>query len=277
MEENVGRGIVPEQPATERTRGASVSDRHDTSAPARHATERPLITPVKVPKPAELFADMLRDKIFTGEFPTGEALPPERVLVEQSQLSRSTVREALGVLKQQGLLVTRPGRTGGSIVSTPTQQDLVDSIDVYVQSQGWNSDTRTLVETREIIEPWCAALAAHRRTDAQLDEMRRQNDSMKQSIDRLESYLAASSTFHLTVASASHNALLSAFMHASRQALMTGSSATRFHERATREHTWKTHREITDAIADCDAARAYDLMGGHVRAGEQTVAHLLES
>lgn len=235
-----------------------------------------MITPLKVPKPAELFADMLRERIFSGEFPAGEALPPERVLVEQSHLSRATVREALGALKQQGLLLTRPGRTGGSIVSKPTQEDLVGSIDIFVQSQGWDSETRTLVESREIIEPWCAGLAAHRRSDQELAEMQRHNDAMEAHLDQVESYLAASSAWHVAVATASHNTLLSAFMHASRQALMTGSSVTRFHEHAAREQTWQAHLAVTEAISDQDAGRAYELMGGHVRAGEESVAHLLE-
>lgn len=252
-----------------------MSDKPGTSTPGTPVPRAGLITPVRVPKPAELFADMVREKIFSGEFPTGETLPPERVLVEQSQLSRATVREGLGVLKQQGLLITKPGRTGGSIVSRPTEKDLVGSIDLYVQSQGWNSDTRTLVESREIIEPWCAALAAHRRTDEQLDAMREQNETMEANLDRVENYLQASSAWHVAVATASHNALLSAFMHASRQALMTGSSSTRFHEHAAREQTWQAHLAITDAIAEQDAARAYELMGGHVRAGEESVAHLL--
>lgn len=253
-----------------------MSDHDATPGQAPRPAGTASITPVKVPKPAELFADVLREKIFNGDFPAGEALPPERVLVEQSQLSRATVREALSALKQQGLLLTRPGRTGGSIVSRPTERDLIGSINVFVQSQGWNSDTRTLVESREIIEPWCAALAARRRSADELAELRRINKEMEARVDDVDAYLAASSSWHLAVATASHNTLLSAFMHASRHSLMTGSSATRFHEHTVREHTWRAHVELTEAIAEGAASRAYDLMGDHVRAGEETVAHLLE-
>lgn len=253
-----------------------MSDNHGAATPGANTSRAPLLTPVKVPKPAEVFADMLRERIFRGEFPIGAALPPERVLVEQSQLSRATVRKALSALKQQGLLLTRPGRSGGSIVSKPTEKDLVGSIDVYVQSQGWDSDAQTLVESREIIEPWCAALAAHRRSEQELADMNRQNDAMEAHLDQVESYLAASSAWHVAVATASHNTLLSAFMHASRQALMTGSSANRFHEHAAREQTWQAHVAITEAISHEEAGRAHSLMGEHVRAGEESVVHLLE-
>ncbi|WP_156409778.1 FadR/GntR family transcriptional regulator [Nocardioides sp. Soil796] len=245
------------------------------TTPGPRRTGAPLITPVKVPKPAELFADMLREKIFSGEFPTGEALPPERTLVEQSQLSRATVREALGVLKQQGLLITRPGRTGGSIVSRPTTKDLVGSIDLYVQAQGWDSDTRTLVETREVVEPWCAAMAAERRSDSELDEMRHHNSAMEADLDHVERYLEASSAWHVAVATASHNPLLSALMHASRQAMITGTQASRFHRHEAREQSWQAHLAITEAIAAQDTAHAHELMGGHVRPGDGSVTDLL--
>jgi GntR family transcriptional repressor for pyruvate dehydrogenase complex len=266
---------LPEHLGTTALRRKHVSEDHGTAKSGARRNRAALITPVRVPKPAELFADILREKIFGGEFLAGEALPPERVLVEQSQLSRATVREALGVLKQQGLVVTRPGRTGGSIVSTPTEKDLAGSIDLYVQSQGWDADTRTLVESREIIEPWCAALAAHRRSDEELTAMREQNDAMEASIDRVDGYLRASSAWHVAVAVASHNPLLSAFMHASRQTLMTGASASRFHEHTARQQTWMAHVAITEAITEHDAARAYALMGDHVRAGEESVTQLI--
>lgn len=245
-----------------------------TSASDPRAT--PVIGPVKVPKPAELFADLLREKIFNGDFPTGQALPPERVLVEQSQLSRATVREALGVLKQQGLLVTKPGRSGGSIVSRPTIKDLVGSIDLFVQSQGWDSETRTLVETREVVEPWCAAFAADRRTEAQLEEMRRLNEALESHLDRVSPYLEASSAWHLAIADASHNPLLSALMHASRQAMITGTRASRFHDRSAREHSWQAHLAVTDAIADRDAAAAHRLMSQHVQPDADSASDLLD-
>lgn len=55
-------------------------------------TGHPGITPVTVPNAGDVFADVLRAKILSGELAEGTTLPPERALVEQSRLSRATVR-----------------------------------------------------------------------------------------------------------------------------------------------------------------------------------------
>jgi GntR family transcriptional regulator len=55
-------------------------------------------------------ADLLRDAIARGEFPPGAKLPSERVLMEQHQTSRVTVRQAIAVLGAEGLINVEHGR-----------------------------------------------------------------------------------------------------------------------------------------------------------------------
>lgn len=232
------------------------------SAPAAAAR----IAPVAVPKPAEVFADILRQKIFDGEFATGEALPAERVLVEQSQLSRSTVREALAILKQQGLIVTKSGRNGGSIVTRPTQSDLIASLDVYLLSKGLGPQTPTLTETRQVIEPWCAALAASRATGDDLEAIEAAHRHMVSLIDDTARYIRASQDWHFAVADASHNSLLAALMRVRADAVRAAASAGRYAERAAREESIEFHAQITERILARDPRGAYAAMGTHLRA-----------
>lgn len=223
------------------------------------------IQPVSVPRPAEVFADILRDKIFTGEFQAGEALPPERVLVEQSQLSRATVRDALAILKQQGLIITKPGRNGGSIVSRPTQQDLIASLDVYLLSKGWGPENPTLAETREVIEPWCAALAAARRTEADIERMRECVDAMIDVEDNVAAYIQASQKWHFAVADASHNSLLAALMRVRSDAARSHANQNRYSSLTARRASIDFHGRVTDQIADRQPQKAYDVMVDHIR------------
>ena len=51
--------------------------------------------------------------------PVGERLPPERELAEQLQVSRVTLREAIGALREAGYLESRRGRSGGTFVVPP--------------------------------------------------------------------------------------------------------------------------------------------------------------
>lgn len=59
-------------------------------------------------------ADVVKTRIATGYYPCGSPLPPEPKLQQEFNVSRITVRQALGLLKQRGLLVARSGR--GTIV-----------------------------------------------------------------------------------------------------------------------------------------------------------------
>jgi GntR family transcriptional regulator len=55
-------------------------------------------------------ADILRERIASGEIPPGRRIPSQHELVAEFDLSRNTIRKALDVLKGEGLLETAPGR-----------------------------------------------------------------------------------------------------------------------------------------------------------------------
>ena len=77
-----------------------------SSVPARSSV---LLKPVDVPKASDVLARELRERILSGELVEGTALPAERELVKQTQMSRATVREALRILEVQNLVrVLRP-------------------------------------------------------------------------------------------------------------------------------------------------------------------------
>ena len=71
------------------------------------------------PKAHERVANILRDRIVTGELAAGDRLPPEDELTTQFGIARTTLREALRVLESQGLLLIRRGRGGGPVVTHP--------------------------------------------------------------------------------------------------------------------------------------------------------------
>lgn len=55
-------------------------------------------------------AAMLRAQIHSGRFPPGERLPSESTLIVDHDVSRGTVRDAIGVLRSEGLVVVEHGR-----------------------------------------------------------------------------------------------------------------------------------------------------------------------
>jgi len=62
-------------------------------------------------------ADTLRDKIYNGEYLFGDTLPPERVMAEKYGISHLTVRKALALLQEEGLILRLQGK--GTFVNAP--------------------------------------------------------------------------------------------------------------------------------------------------------------
>lgn len=218
--------------------------------------------PVDVPDAPEVLASVLRGRILSGDLPEGTVLPPERVLVEQTRLSRATVREALRILQLQGLLVRRVGRSGGSVAARPAAEDVIGWLDLFLQ--GRRLDTAVLLEVREIIEPWCAGFAAARRTEADLAELEACNARMLEVIDDLDAYLQANVAWHMAVADASHNELLAALMHALSKAVLRQTGGEHFNTVEVRASAIRAHARVIEAIRAGDAETARRRMAQHV-------------
>lgn len=61
-------------------------------------------------------ADLLRDRILSGDLAPGASLPSELRLAQEYELSRTTVRQAIALLRSEGLVIVEPPR--GTFVRT---------------------------------------------------------------------------------------------------------------------------------------------------------------
>lgn len=111
------------------------------------------------PKQAELVADDLRTLIVTGAA-VGDALPPERVLIERFGVSRPCIREALRILEFEGLIAIRRGVQGGAVIRPPGLHDLTRLFGTYLQRRG--AMVAEAYELRALVEGRAARLAAAR-------------------------------------------------------------------------------------------------------------------
>ncbi|MFH1983868.1 MAG: FadR/GntR family transcriptional regulator [Pseudomonadota bacterium] len=104
--------------------------------------------------------DQIQEAILRGDLRPGDTLPPERDLKETFQTSRGTLREALRVLEQKGLIEIRLGVRGGSVVKAATGEPFSESLDLLIRSQ--KVSLSHLAEFREGVEGTVAAMAAAR-------------------------------------------------------------------------------------------------------------------
>jgi DNA-binding FadR family transcriptional regulator len=241
------------------------------SAPTQRSAVQ--LTPMQVPKASDVLADDLRERILRGEFPEGTALPPERELVVQTKMSRTTVREALRILEVQGLVRIKTGRSGGAFVTKPGEQSVADSVGLVIR--GNQIRLAALLETREAIEPVCARLAAKYRTEEDLTRLDNANNAIARD-GSLADFLQANIDWHVGVAVASHNELLSGFMQALSQAIYASTDNQGFIDEAVRKTTVHAHTTITDAIRDQDADAAVRRMDRHVHAYAEAVLEVEE-
>src|ERR1700677_4183483 len=178
------------------------------------------LSPVDVPKASDVLAGELRERILTGELAEGDPLPAERELVKQTQMSRATVREALRILEVQNLVRVRAGRAGGAFVQRPTTKSMASTVSMLIR--GRQIKLADLMETREALEPFCAELAARKRTDDDLAVLDQANSDIADPGADLSAFLQANLDWHVGVAMASRNELLIGFMTALSQAIYTG-------------------------------------------------------
>jgi len=231
------------------------------------------LTPMAVPKASDVLASELRERILSGEFAEDTPLPPERDLVSQTQMSRTTVREALRILEVQGLVRIKAGRAGGTFVQRPSQDSVATSISLLIR--GRQLRLADLLETREAIEPFCARLAAQNRTEEDLAVLDAANEAIATD-DDLTSFLQANVDWHVGVAAASHNELLTAFMSALSRAIYTATENEAFVDAEVRNLTAKAHKSITNAIREGDPDAAVRRMNRHVHSYAKAVLEVEE-
>ncbi len=159
------------------------------------------------PPAYQLLADELRADITSGRLQPGERLPPEPELCVRTGVSRSTVREALRLLASQHLIVTTRGVTGGSFVAHPDAEQLSEALStgMTLLTHSAGVGMADLVEVRRALEVPAAGLAAARRTDAHLTELRAA--LFDPVVDEFEVMLRAHAAYHSAMAKATGNPL----------------------------------------------------------------------
>ena len=164
------------------------------------------------PRKVDAMVASLGATIVRGEVAPNTVLPPERDLEVRFGVGRSVVREAIKVLAAKGLVSVGPRH--GTIVRPARDWTLLDRdvLEWLRTVDGFDRDLLfALQETRAIIEPAAAALAAQRAT---AEDWQRIADAFAaMEIGRFEAAaaIAADKAFHLAILEATHNPILCNF------------------------------------------------------------------
>lgn len=225
---------------------------------------QPRLGTLHIPKSCDVLANHLRQRILDGSFPDGTMLPGERELVEQTGLSRGSVREALRILEAEALVSTRPGRYGGSRVTRPTGSTVSRQIALF--ARGSRLPLASIIEAREAVEPPIAELAARHRTDEDLATLRQIDARLQEAYSDVPAYLTENVNWHCALAAASRNPLLEAFVRSIANLIHEASALNNFATDEVRSLVLKAHARILDAVEKQDADAARRRMARHVQA-----------
>jgi len=142
----------------------------------------------------------MRQMFSEAAWSPGAKLPSEQELGRQLGVGRSTVREALRVLGHLGLVEARSG-LGTYVVDRRMPRGHVDQPHT-------STNLRQLYEFRRALEVPAARLAAERRTDDQLSEIRAAWDRCKVAVenDSADEFARLDFEFHFSIIQASGNA-----------------------------------------------------------------------
>ncbi|MBP2451649.1 FadR/GntR family transcriptional regulator [Mycolicibacterium lutetiense] len=239
---------------------------------------KPALVPVRQIAAHELVVDQMRRALELGQFRPGDRLPSERELADMLDVSRTTVRAAVAVLEQEGLITVRRGRGGGFTVQAPKY----DSAQMRRELRSNKREIRDAFDYRAIVEIGVTRMAAERRRATDVTTLRKLLKAMEsalqigmsdQSAQHTTDFQTLDSAFHLGIAQAAQNdRLLEAVLDARRRMwLPVGAIFGRLEPNAN-----DYHAAILEAIANRDPDLAAAQMAAHIDDTRRTVESWLK-
>lgn len=227
-------------------------------------------------------ADQLKQLIDNNEFPPGSRLPAERELASQLQVSRASVREALIALEVIGLVDVRVGN--GVIVrqqpGAPSQEpvmsqagrnqwtDVDDELNIELDFTA-ELPPFSLLQTRRLIEPETAALAARNANDEELAAIRQAYEQNCRDNRQGSATHPGDRLFHIRIAQASGNpayAFIIAHLLGHRYGTMFRSLQQHYTPQDMPHRSESEHLEILTALEARDSRAAKKAMKEHLDA-----------
>jgi DNA-binding FadR family transcriptional regulator len=201
-------------------------------------------------------AELLLARIRDGEWPLGHRLPGETTLAAQLGVGRSTLREAIRELAGKGVLDSRQG--AGVFV---TALDVTEDWDAVLR----RTTIVAVIEARIAIEAEAAALAATRRTPADLRAIRRTLAARGVEGQSIPDHVDADMAFHRAVIAAAHNDVLTqlfdAFLPRLRLAMI---DMLKIAPLASEAADHAAHQALADAIASRNPSAAAESSRSHL-------------
>jgi GntR family transcriptional repressor for pyruvate dehydrogenase complex len=237
----------------------------DNSSRGRRGVGTKRFTPraIQPVSAANQIAKQLRQALISGRLRPGDRLPSEEELAEEFHVSRATLREAIQILRAQGVVRTSRGAKGGHFITRAETHELAQSVgETYrLWFDAGDVSIAEVDEAREVVERACVRLAAQRRSPRAIEAMHEIIERAAEPTLSLEQYLALDVAFHGEIARAAGNRLLELPMTAIHTVRPRTNQIFRRHDR---EFSHRQHIALFEAIEAGDAAGAERAFNRHI-------------
>lgn len=163
---------------------------------------------IEIESPTDKIIRQIKNLISSGQLKPGDRLPSERKMCDKLGVGRTNLRDAIKKLEFYGILRTYP--QSGTVVAglgLPALEGLISDMLSLEES-----DFRSLVHTRLILEKNAAMLAAKNRTEQDILEMEKALEAHRIKLEQDNIAVDEDLLFHLKIAEASKNSVLKSLM-----------------------------------------------------------------
>jgi DNA-binding FadR family transcriptional regulator len=210
--------------------------------------------------------DQLQDSILSGDIKPGEPLPPEMKLKEMFDTGRGTIREALRMLEQKGLIEIKIGAGGGSFVKDMGVEKITESLNMLIQFK--KIDIDHISQFREGVEGLVAEIAAKKATKEDVKNLEEILSQIKTLLEKDHSYwhkfVEIDIKLHLSIAKIAANPIYEAVLEVIHQNILGLDAPFSEKDQGILQQNYADLKGIVDAIAKKDSITAKTLARLHV-------------
>lgn len=234
------------------------------------------IHPIKSKRTTEIILEQIKGLIINGQLKPGDKLLTENELAERFQVSRTSVREALAALSLTGILEIRQGE--GIFVKSATSNSVIEPLSFILLLE--KNKLQNILEVRKALEVEAAGLAAERRDEEDLAQLKSLVEQMEVDLPEAKRSEQLDLAFHLNLARASKNPLLNRLMNTVQEIMGQTLQITRAlwiaATAGTTQRLLEDHRDIYLAIQSQDSEKARRLTHEHLRKVELELVKFIE-
>jgi DNA-binding FadR family transcriptional regulator len=221
-------------------------------------------------KQTKVFQDVviqIQEAILDGRLNAGDTLPAERELKQMFNISRGTLREALRVLEQKGLIKIKLGVGGGSVVKTVDADQISESLGLLIRSQ--KVSLNHLADFREDVEGIVAANAARTNTHDHIRVLKNllaeARECVEQGSSRRNEFIEIDKQIHMNLAEIAGNPIYTSILHSIHENIHRYYDRFLSMQKKELEQNYRDLCDIIQAVEIGDEDQARKVAQNHVK------------